>query len=115
MLQSDYNNNRNGLSSKKLAHLSQEKGDEVVFKAKAGKIIGKAAGLAAGTAAGGAIIGGGSLAAGVALLSGPIGWAALGAAYFIGGAAAGAWLGGGIGDDIEDKINDNDDNNKKNK
>lgn len=107
MLHANSYNNKKGLSSNISSSLLKEQNDNIVFKAKAGKILGKVAGAATGAAAGGAIIGGGSLATGIAMLSGPIGWAALGAAYFIGGALAGGYIGDGLGDVIEDKINEN--------
>ena len=99
-----------GINNRKILHSNSSKqNDNIVFKAKAGKIVGKITGAAAGAAAGGAIIGGGSLATGIAMLSGPVGWTALGVAYLIGGALAGGYIGDGIGDAIEDKINEKDD------
>ena len=80
--------------------------DGIAFKSRVGRIFRKALatgiGGAAGAAAGGAVIGGGTLAGGFALLTGPIGFAAVAAAYFIGGALAGGISGAAISELIEE-------------
>lgn len=106
------NKNKSNLNINNTQNLENKQGNQPVFKARFGRILGKVVGAGVGAAAGGAIIGGGSLAAGVALLSGPIGWAALGATYFVGGALAGGYVGDGFGDVIEDKINEKDKKNE---
>lgn len=88
--------------------ISNVQADNIAFEARAGRILGKTLGLATGAAAGGAIIGGGSLATGVAMLTGPVGIAVVAGLYFVGGALAGGYIGDGIGDVVEDRINEKD-------
>ncbi|MCQ2744229.1 MAG: hypothetical protein MJ230_05485 [bacterium] len=104
----DKNRSKNSLGTNVTKSFA-EKQNCVSFNGKAGRILGKAVGAVTGAVAGGAIIGGGSLAAGLALLSGPIGWVALGATYLAGGALIGGYVGGGLCDIAEDKIDDKDD------
>ena len=102
-------NNKNNAKTNRTTSFATQQKNNIAFQGRFGRLLGTITGAGVGAAAGGAIIGGGSLAAGAAMLTGPVGIAAVAAAYFIGGAAVGQYLGKGIGHIVEDKINENDD------